>query len=272
MIPERVRRFILDNFYQGKIVAITGAGISADCGIPVFRGDKGLWSEYDPALYATPEGLRRLFHSDIQALARFVVRFYQVLSEAKPSFAHMALAELEKRNLISSLITQNIDNLHTRAGNRRCIELHGNAFRLRCDECGRKITLEPERIKEMLRLLSLREGSPRKIAEIFSRYFCRCECGKGRLRADIVLFGEPLPQKELLLAYQSIEKAGLLLVLGTSLTVYPAAELPFYAQKRGVKVLEINKDKTPLSRICDCSWRYNLSEAFKEIMVLLGYA
>jgi len=271
MIPAQVKEFIIQNFKNDGIVCLTGAGISVDSGIPPFRGSGGLWSDYDPQLFGTKEGLRQVFYSNPEVFAEFISKFYILLLKARPNPGHMVLAELEKRYLLSALITQNIDSLHFQAGNRNCVELHGNAFRIRCANCNQKIMLEKDRLKEMIRLLELTGCSRIGMLKIFSRYFPRCNCG-ARFRADIVLFGEPLPEQELSLAYRYIQNCSLLLILGTSLSVYPAAELPFYAKECGAKLMEINREATPLSKVCDCSLRSGTTEALLEIRELLGYA
>jgi NAD-dependent deacetylase len=250
LISQDLRKDIIRNFKQGNVVSLTGAGISSESGIPTFRGKGGLWEKYDPQIYANAEGLASLLKEEPWDLINFVVDFYSILLKAKPNPAHIALTVLEKEGMLTSVITQNIDNLHTYAGSRNIIELHGNAYRIRCAGCNKKITLERERTEEFIRLLKINRDSYFKILKILSRYLPRCNCGS-RFRLDIVLFGEELPRQEISRAYAQLNKCNLLLLIGTSLLVYPAANLPLYAKERGAKILEINSEPSALSGICD---------------------
>lgn len=269
MIPEEARNYIKKIFKKGNVVCLSGAGISAESGIPTFRGKGGLWEKYDPEIYANTPGLVSIFRTRPQDLVDFMVDFYSVLLKAKPNPAHLALAALEKENILRAVITQNIDNLHQRAGNRKVIELHGNAYRIRCMLCQQKITFEKERLKEMIELLKINKTSRIKLLKIFSRYFPRCECGS-RYRIDIVLFGEMLPQDELSRAYQELDHCDVLLLIGSSLVVYPAAALPLYAKERGAKLIEINIEPSTLSDSCDYQIRGEASEILPEILTILG--
>lgn len=270
MISERAARYIRDNFKEGAVVCLSGAGISVESGIPAFRGEGGLWEKYDPDIYANAEGLTGLLRRQPAKLADFIAGFYTLLIKARPTPAHQALAALERQGILRAVITQNIDNLHQQAGSRNVVELHGNAFRVRCPGCLKKITLEKERIKEMTELLK-RNNSYARMLRIFSRYFPRCECG-GRFRTDIVLFRELLPQEELALAYRYLDTCRLLLLVGTSLTVIPASGLPLYAKKNGSQLLEINQEETQFSQFCDLSLKGKADEILPEILDVLGYA
>lgn len=271
MIPEETRKYIEDNFRKAKAVCLTGAGISAESGIPTFRGKGGLWEKYSPDIYATGEGLVSALRTHPQDLVDFIVDFYSVLLQARPNPAHSALAFLEKENILKAVITQNVDNLHQRAGSKNVIELHGNAFRLRCMHCPKTITLEKDRLKEMAQLLKICRSRRIKLLKILSRYFPRCKCGS-RFRIDIVFFGEMLAQDALSCAYKYIEDCDVLLLIGTSLVVYPAAELPLYARKRGATLIEINNEPSALSELCDYRIMAKASEALPEILGVLGYA
>ena len=178
-------------------VVMTGAGMSTESGLSDFRSRDGIWKEYDPMKVATVTALENdydNFHS-----------FYSMRSEAriqrKPHKGHQILAEWEERGLISSIITQNVDNFHQQAGSRNVFELHGSIDRFRCKDCG-----EPSGMESFLR----KEPCP--------------ACG-GKLRPGIVLFGEPLPERELYGALEEVKKADLVIIIGTSLTVYPAASI-----------------------------------------------
>lgn len=247
---------------------MTGAGISAESGIPTFRGKGGLWEKYDPQIYANTEGLLSRFRRYPADIVNFMVDFYSLLLKARPNPAHLALSVLEKDNILSAIITQNIDNLHQVSGSRSVIELHGNAFRIRCTECPRKITLEEDRLKEMIDLLKINQNSRIKIIKIFSRYFPRCSCGS-RFRIDIVLFGEMLPEESLSQAYKQLDNSDTLLLVGTSLVVYPAASLPLYAKEKGAKLMEINNEDSAFSDFCDYQIRGRASEVLPEIVKAL---
>jgi NAD-dependent deacetylase len=265
-LSQRDGDFIKKIFKEGRIACLTGAGISAESGIPTFRGKGGLWERYDPLTYAYTEGLLRLLRDQPEKLADFVADFYDVLLEARANAAHYCLAALEKEGILQGLITQNIDNLHQLAGTRRISELHGNAFRLRCLGCGHKISLERKRLQELAQLLRANRTSRIGLLKILSRYFCRCPSCHSRYRIDIVLFGEPLSQAEINLAYKFLDASSALMVIGCSLEVYPAASLPFYAKEKGLSLLEINSEKTVFSRLCDYHIRGSAAEILPKIM------
>ena len=269
MIPDKAKSYIKDNFKRGRVVALSGAGISAESGIPTFRGEGGLWQRYDPQLYASTEGLISVLRTQPQNLADFIADFYSILLKARANPGHLALGVLEKNNILEAVITQNIDNLHQEAGNRKVIELHGNAFRVICTACKKTITLEKARIKEMLELLKSNRSSRIGLLKVLSRYFSRCNC-LGRYRIDIVLFGEILPQGELSRAYKYLDSCNTLLIVGSSLIVYPAASLPLYAKERGAVLVEINKEESALSSYCDYRIVGQASKILPEILSLLG--
>jgi len=269
MLDKKTGAFIKKSFKKGNVVSLTGAGISYESGIPTFRGKGGLWESYDPEVYATMEGLISVFREDPQKLVDFVSDFYSVLLNARPNPAHLSLSVLEKKGFLKAVITQNVDNLHRAAGTRSVIELHGNSFRIRCLGCQRKISLEKDRIKEMLDLLKRNRDSRIKLLKVLSRYCPRCpDCGS-RFRIDIVFFGENLDQDELARAYKSLDDCQSLLLVGTSLAVYPAASLPLYAKGRGARLIEINSEPSVLRDICDCSIIGQAGEILPEIVTLL---
>ncbi len=238
---------------EGKIVCLTGAGISLESGIPVFRGKGGFWETYDPDIYANLPGLVSVFHAHPEKLVEFIIDFYTVLLKAKPNSAHLSLTYLEKSSLLRGVITQNVDKLHQQAGTRSVVELHGNAYRIRCQGCGAIFNLEKLRIEEMLNLLGKAQDLRMKVLRILSRYFPRCvKCG-GRFRIDIVLFGELLDEEKLKFARELLNDCRTLLVVGCSLRVNPAATLPLYAKDRGATIIEINQEQSVSSDICDYS-------------------
>ena len=206
-----------------RVVALTGSGISAESGVPTFReAQTGLWERYDPQELATPEAFARDPH--------LVWNWYQwrrkLVAEAEPNPGHRALAELERRIPEFTLVTQNVDGLHARAGSRNVIELHGSILRSKCsleDEVA-----EPEEHDDSVPPL------------------CP-HCG-AFLRPDVVWFGEMLPPGAFEAASEAARGCDLFLSIGTSSLVYPAASLPFEALENGATLVEINPSETPLSR------------------------
>jgi NAD-dependent deacetylase len=204
-----------------SIAVLTGAGISAESGVPTFRGPGGLWRDRKPEELATPEAF--------QENPRLVWEWYEWrrgrIAQAQPNLAHYALVTLEKRHPDVTLITQNVDGLHALAGSRCLLEIHGSLWRTRCGSC--RDVREDRRVP----LPSL---PPR----------CPCE---GVLRPDVVWFGEPLPFDVTRRGFQAVDACDLMLVVGTSSVVQPAASLAFRALDRGAVVVEVNAEPTPLS-------------------------
>lgn len=203
------------------ITVLTGAGISAESGLATFRGPGGLWEGRPPEELATPQA----FAADPETVWRFYAWRRESAARAEPNAAHLALAELERERPGLTLVTQNVDGLHERAGHRRVIRLHGTLWRLRCSRDGS----ESEDLREDLGPLPP-----------------RCACG-GLLRPGVVWFGEALPVDALREADRASREAGLFLVIGTSAMVHPAAGLPLVARAAGAHVVEINPEPTAIS-------------------------
>ncbi len=207
-------------------VVLTGAGISAESGIPTFRGKDGLWNRYRPEELATPEAFVRN--------PKLVWEWYAwrmgIIFSAEPSRAHRAIAEMEEKGIIEAVITQNVDDLHERAGSRRVLHLHGEIARIICSnrQCSYSI-----RVREPPRIDPLPECP---------------ECGS-LLRPGVVWFGEALPPDILQEAIELCEKSDVILVVGTSAVVQPAASLPLIVKRNGGMIIEINPDETPLSHL-----------------------
>ena len=197
-------------------VALTGAGISAESGIATFRSKDGLWEKYDPMVYASFEA----FREDPAKYWTIRGEFIRDYDTYEPNKAHLALAELEKMNLLRHVITQNIDGLHKKAGNQNVTEIHGSLRETYCLQCGKEF-IAPH----------VPEGLPPY-----------CECG-GVLKPNTVLFGEQLPQGALETAYHESSTCKLMLVIGTSAVVQPAASLPVLAQQKGAKIVEVNIER-----------------------------
>lgn len=226
-------------------VALTGAGISVESGIPAFRGAQGMWQRYDPAEYATIAAFLR----DPEKVWTMLSEMIGILSEASPNRAHRGLAELERMGILRSVVTQNVDGLHQAGGSRQVIEFHGNPRELVCLECWK------------------RHDSLRKIAEGIPP---RCDCG-AILKPDIVFFGEPIPWRAQEQAEEEVRTCGALLVIGTSAEVSPACDLPRIAKERGAKIIEINPEETPLtSRITDIHLPGKASEVVWRLVEMLS--
>ncbi|GAH51352.1 unnamed protein product, partial [marine sediment metagenome] len=173
------------------------------------------------------------------------------------------LARFEKEGKLNGVITQNIDNLHREAGNSNVIELHGNLFLFRCLKCRRIFQLESESVREKINILKKERRSRRALL----RFFPRCKCG-GLSRPDVVLFGESLREEILKRAYDEVNKCSTIIIIGTSGTVYPAADIPFYASRIGKKIIEVNP-QTEFNSIADISFRENVNEFFGRLLSTL---
>ena len=223
-----------------SLVVLTGAGISAESGLPTFRGPGGLWRNFRPEQLATPEA----FHRDPQLVWEWYDWRRSVHAKCEPNAGHRALAQLEARTANFILITQNVDSLHERAGSRRIIHLHGSLWRVRCMVCGG----EEENAQVPLDPLPP-----------------RCACG-GMMRPDVVWFGEALPQAAIEKAMQAAYSADVFLVVGTSSVVYPAAALPQVAKQHGARVIEVNLEATELSLLADLSLRGKCGEILPQLL------
>ncbi len=227
-------------------VAFTGAGVSEESGIPTFRGDAGIWKEFPPAVYGNLPGLAAAFLLRPRRVASLASGVLETLVRAEPNPCHLALARLEREGRLQAVITQNIDGLHQAAGSRRVMELHGNAFRLRCLRCGARAEVERDRALRALGGLRV-AGTRRGLLGALREYAPPCvDCG-GRTRPDVVLFGEGLPPGEFNRALEEAGRCRLLLVLGTSGLVYPAALIPRVAWEAGAKVVVVDPASTALS-------------------------
>jgi NAD-dependent deacetylase len=204
-----------------SIIVLSGAGISAESGVPTFRGPGGLWRDFRAEDLATPEA----FAKDPRLVWEWYDWRRQKIAAAKPNLGHYALVTLEKRSPDLTLVTQNVDGLHLLAGSRNVLEIHGSLWRTRCLSCR-----------------EVREDREPKLARLPPR--CSCE---GLLRPDVVWFGEPLPYDLLKRSIRAVEACDVMLVVGTSGLVQPAGSMADGALARGAPVVEINLDPTPLS-------------------------
>jgi NAD-dependent deacetylase len=217
---QQLARLVVEN---QPCVALTGAGASTESGIPDFRSATGIWAEFDPLEY----GSLGAFERDPEKVWRFYRPRVRMLTDAAPNAAHRALAELERRGLLQAVITQNIDLLHERAASRDVVEVHGSIRTSTCLACGSRYALA-----DVLELLEAEAGAPR----------CR-KCG-AVLKPDVVFFDELLPEEAINRAYELADAARLMLVVGSSLEVWPAAELPLITRRAGGKIAIVNDGPT----------------------------
>lgn len=222
------------------VLALTGAGISVESGIPAFRGSQGLWERYDPYEYASIDAFRR----DPVKVWGMLRELDKMVRGAEPNPAHYALARLEAMGHLTMIVTQNIDGLHQAAGSRQVVEFHGSGRRLVCLDCGRQV-----RRGEVM----LDELPP------------RCSCG-GLIKPDVVFFGEPIPEREALKAFAMAGSCQVMLVAGTSALVAPASHLPVMAMQAGAAVIEVNPEATPLTgQVAKVSLQGGASEVLSEL-------
>lgn len=211
-----------------NLVVLTGSGVSQESGVPTFRGDEGLWKQHRAEELATS----RAFESDPELVWSWYEYRRQLVADARPNPAHEAIAELEKSFPQFSLITQNTDGLHQRAGSTAPVELHGSIWRARCTREQTVVALPDTPLPEIPPLCP--------------------NCG-ALLRPDVVWYGEPLPSEAFDLSYEVASRCDAMLVVGTSAVVHPAASLPLVAAHNGAFVVEVNTGFTPISALIDAT-------------------
>jgi NAD-dependent deacetylase len=227
---------------RGDVVAFTGAGVSAESGIPTFRDPGGLWDRYSPARFGTLEGIAREAMEHPDELANYLSELRRVFARAKPNPGHVALAELERRGLLLGVITQNVDGLHRDAGTRTLIEVHGSHRRRRCLSCGAVQDVTREEYLDALghTIRALRTA----FVPSYQALLPRCPACGGAARPDVVAFGEAV--KDFHEAQRLAERARTFLVVGTSGEVYPAAALPDHARGCGATIVEVARGPTSI--------------------------
>lgn len=219
----------------------SGAGISVESGIPPFRGENGLWNDYDPMVL----DINNFYKNPEKTWKTIKEIFYDHFGKAEPNKAHQVIANLEKNNYVDTIITQNIDNLHQEAGSENVLEFHGNSRRLICTECGEKYPVNSEILKEL----------PPK---------CK-KCGQV-LKPDFVFFGEGIPQKAKELSFKEAEIADLFIIIGTTGEIQPASLIPMVAKDNGIKIIEINIKKSNFTdKISDLFIQQKASRAMEKI-------
>ena len=232
-----------------KILVFAGAGLSTESGIPDFRSPGGIWDRYDPSDF-----MFQKFMSDEKARGKYWVmstEFYDTMKDAMPNRAHMAIRSLEESGKLLSVVTQNIDHLHHKAGNSpdRIIEIHGTAFSVSCLNCGKGYDRDE---------IQARLASGIKIPY--------CDDCSGILKPDTISFGQAMPQDKMERAMKHALECDLCLVLGSSLVVYPAASVPVYAVRNGASLIIINRDETPLDGEADLVIHDSLSEVLGRMV------
>ena len=230
------------------VVALVGAGLSAESGIPTFRGPDGLWTKHgEPDLRdyerfaADPKGWWEARMSGSGRLGELMI----ALETAQPNPGHVALFEMEASGWLKHIITQNIDNLHQQAGSTAITEIHGNRTKLRCTECSVRWSFEEFEVAEL---------PPR----------CT-DCG-GLVKGDTVMFGEPIPRDALNQCMIQSEMCDTMLLVGTSAVVYPAAQFPIDVKRAGGRLIEINPNETPLTEVSDVVVRSPAGESLPRIL------
>lgn len=231
-------------------LALTGAGVSAESGIPTFRGEGGVWTKYDPVKVAS-----------IDAFMRDPAAYWSVSKErgaialaARPNPGHYALAALEGAGTLAAVVTQNTDGLHQESGCRHVIEIHGSSRTVQCLDCG---TREPR--SDVQARLDV-EMPPR----------CRM-CGSTFLKPTVVLFGEPMPVPAMQEAFALARDADVMLVVGSSLVVHPAADIPLAALRSGARLIVVNAEPTPFDSLAEVVIQGRSGEVLPEIVTQVGH-
>ena len=245
---ERAAQTVARSSY---LIALVGAGISKESGIPTFRGGDGLWDKHgEPPM----DGYQRFLEDPAgwwaqrlsqQERAQSGGDLLHAIEEAKPNAGHIALAEMERLGYLKHVITQNIDNLHQEAGSTAITEIHGNRKKMRCVGCVRR-WLREEFVSD--------EVPP------------RCPDCQGLVKSDTVMFGEPIPRDALESCFEHAQRADACLLVGTSAVVTPAAELPVIVYQGDGKLIEVNPQETPLSELCSAVLRAPSGEALPKLL------
>jgi len=217
-----IKKAAKDILSAKKVAALTGAGISVESGIPPFRGKGGLWESFDPMEYAHIDAFLNYPEKVWNVLLKGMK---DIMDRATPNDAHLGLAQLEKLGFLQTVITQNVDGLHQMAGNTDVIEFHGTFARNYCMDCQKNYFMSE---------IVLNQLPP------------KCSCG-GILRPDCVFFGEQIPHDHISRSFEIAQNCDIMLVIGTSAIVHPAAMIPDRARQYGAKVIEVNPETTPLT-------------------------
>lgn len=228
-----------------KFVFLTGAGISKESGIPTFRGSEGLWRKYDPMKLASISG----FYKDPKLVWEFYKYRQELLYSCSPNQGHISIANFEKIKEESYVLTQNIDGLHEKAGNKNIIELHGNILKIECTKCNFKDKIIKQKIEEPLPPI--------------------CKICKNVLRPSVIFFGEPIKQEVWAKAEQITNNCDVMFIIGTSLNVGPVNQLPLYAKRNGSILIEVNPEPTIFTEIMDYSIQGSAAEMLPQLLEIV---
>jgi NAD-dependent deacetylase len=234
VVQEKIEKIAEWIVKSGKTVVFVGAGMSTESGIPDFRSPGGVWDKYDPEDFYFQNFLRS--EASREKYWDMATEMYDSMKNALPNQGHTAVAELEKMGLLDCLITQNIDGLHEKAGNSpaRVLELHGTALYVTCLECGKRYARDA---------IQARRAAGEKVP--------LCEACKGLLKPATISFGQAMPERETREAYARSSACDLFIVIGSSLVVHPAAQMPMVAKEHGARLVIINRDETACDRSAD---------------------
>ncbi len=224
------------------LIALSGSGISKESNVPTFRGEDGLWNEYDVMELATPQA----FANNPTLVWEWYSWRQGLIASCEPNPAHRTLAKWESNNLLKCLITQNVDGLHSRAGSNNILEVHGNLWKLKCSSCEHRDFL----------------NSPAEVAP-------KCPMCESFLRPDVVWFGEQLNPCILSDVYTQLEKSEICIVIGTSALIQPAASFPLIVKQRGGTIIEVNIEPTPLTSYADIHLQGKAGEIMPTLNSLL---
>lgn len=229
-----------------RVIAFTGAGISVESGVPSFRGEDGIWNNYDPKTL----GLSYFKENPKESWEVIREIFYKYFGKAKPNAAHIALAKMEKAGLLRAIITQNIDNLHQEAGSKTVYEFHGNSQKLICLDCGKK----------------------NKVSEYtFKKIPPRCKKCRGLMKPDFVFFEERISIDVLYDSFEEAENADVVIVIGTTGEVMPAGFVPRIARRSGAVIIEINPEESAFTlSLTDIFIQEKAGKAMTELLKELG--
>ena len=220
------------------LIALTGAGISQESKVPTFRGEDGLWRQYNAMELATPNA----FHRNPSLVWEWYAWRQDLIAKCQPNPAHLVLAKWETHEFLKTIITQNVDGLHRRAGSKNLLLVHGSLWKLKCTRCAYKSDLTAP-VK----------GIP------------RCPDCQANLRPDVVWFGESLPRGVLDQVFIELEQADVIMVVGTSAMVQPSASFPLIVQNQGGRIIEVNTEATPLTGIADVHLRGKAGELLPKV-------
>jgi len=228
-----------------QLTVLSGAGISAESGVPTFRDvETGLWAKVDPYEISSAEG----WHRHPEKVWAWYLWRHHLMQGVEPNNGHSAVAAWQDHAEVH-VVTQNVDNLHERAGSQRVYHLHGSLFEFRCDRCQREY-------------LGQLPDMPEPVETVAPP---QCPCG-GLIRPNVVWFGEPLPEREWQKSVDAVSNADIVIVVGTSSIVYPAAGLPELALANGIPVIEVNPERTPLSDVATVTVREPSAEALPTLL------